>query len=52
MAIALHPYLSGLPHRIGALDVALAYICRHEGVWRATGSEISRHFLAQAAARA
>ena len=51
MAIALHPYLSGLPHRIGALDVALAYICRHEGVWRATGSEIARYFLAQAAAR-
>ena len=47
MAIALHPYLTGMPHRIGALDAALDYICRHEGVWRATGSEICRHFLAQ-----
>ena len=47
MAIALHPYITGVPHRIGALDAALAYICRHEGVWRATGSEICRHFLAQ-----
>jgi allantoinase len=41
MAIALHPYLTGVPHRIGALEEALAYICRHEGVWRATGSQIA-----------
>jgi peptidoglycan/xylan/chitin deacetylase (PgdA/CDA1 family) len=45
MAIALHPYLTGLPFRIGALEDALAYICRHEGVWRATGSEIVRHWV-------
>jgi allantoinase len=47
MAIALHPYITGVPHRIGALDAALAYICRHDGVWRTTGSEICRHYLAQ-----
>ncbi len=47
MAIALHPYLTGQPHRIGALDSALEYICRHDGVWRATGAEIADHFLAQ-----
>ena len=41
MAIALHPYITGMPHRIGALDAALEYICRHEGVWRTTGSEIA-----------
>jgi allantoinase len=41
MAIALHPYLTGLPHRIGALDSALEYVCQHEGVWRATGAEIA-----------
>ncbi|MBM3504450.1 MAG: polysaccharide deacetylase [Alphaproteobacteria bacterium] len=40
MAIALHPFVIGVPHRIGALDAALGYICRHPGVWRATGSEI------------
>jgi allantoinase len=40
MAIALHPYLTGAPHRIGALDAALAYICKHEAVWLATGGEI------------
>jgi allantoinase len=47
MAIALHPYLTGTPHRIGALDAALDYICRHDGVWRTTGSEICQHFRAQ-----
>ena len=41
MAIALHPYLIGMPNRIGALDSALEYICKHEGVWLATGSEIA-----------
>jgi peptidoglycan/xylan/chitin deacetylase (PgdA/CDA1 family) len=51
MAIAIHPYITGVPHRIGALDAALAYICRHDGVWRATGSEICRHYLAQQAKR-
>jgi peptidoglycan/xylan/chitin deacetylase (PgdA/CDA1 family) len=48
MAIALHPYLSGLPYRIGALDAALQVICRDEGVWRATGGEIAREFKAGA----
>jgi peptidoglycan/xylan/chitin deacetylase (PgdA/CDA1 family) len=51
MAIALHPYLTGAPHRIGALDSALEYVLRHDGVWRATGAEIAAHFLAQPAAR-
>ena len=41
MAIALHPYITGVPHRIGALDGALEYICRHAGVWLATGAEIA-----------
>jgi hypothetical protein len=47
MAIALHPYLIGVPHRIGAFDAALKYICKHKKVWKATGSEIARHYLAQ-----
>jgi allantoinase len=47
MAIALHPYLTGVPYRIDAFDAALAYICRHPRVWRATGSEIARHYRAQ-----
>jgi peptidoglycan/xylan/chitin deacetylase (PgdA/CDA1 family) len=40
MAICLHPYIIGVPHRIGGLDRALRYICSHAGVWCATGSEI------------
>jgi hypothetical protein len=47
MAIALHPYLTGVPHRIDAFDAALAYICRHPHVWKATGAEIARHYRAQ-----
>ena len=47
MAIAVHPFVAGQPHRIDALDAALEYICSHVGVWRATGWEIVQHFLAQ-----
>jgi allantoinase len=48
MAIAIHPYLTGVPHRIDAFDQALAYICRHDRVWKATGTEIAHHFATQA----
>jgi len=44
MAIAVHPFLTGQPHRIVALDRALEYICRHPGVWKATGWEIVQHY--------
>ncbi|MDE3100922.1 MAG: polysaccharide deacetylase family protein [Chloroflexota bacterium] len=44
MAIALHPYLSGYPHRIGAIDDALGYVRSHDGVWLATGREIADAF--------
>jgi peptidoglycan/xylan/chitin deacetylase (PgdA/CDA1 family) len=40
MAIALHPFLIGSPHRIRYLDRALQHIARHDKVWFATGSEI------------
>ena len=41
MAIPLHPFIIGVPLRIRYLDLALEYICSHEGVWRATGGEIA-----------
>lgn len=44
MGIPLHPYLSGVAHRVDALDAALAYICRHDGAWLATGPEILRYY--------
>jgi allantoinase len=40
MAIALHPFLIGVPHRIRYLDRALKYISSHQKVWFATGHEI------------
>lgn len=45
MAICLHPFIIGVPHRIGALDDALKYIGGHDGVWKATGSQIIEHYL-------
>jgi peptidoglycan/xylan/chitin deacetylase (PgdA/CDA1 family) len=44
MAIAVHPFVTGQPHRIGALDAALEHICSHEGVWLATGRGIVEHY--------
>jgi peptidoglycan/xylan/chitin deacetylase (PgdA/CDA1 family) len=47
MAIALHPFLTGVPHRIRTLDRALGYIGSHGKVWFATGSEIVEAYRAQ-----
>jgi allantoinase len=49
MAIAIHPFVSGVPHWIGAIDAGLDYICSHADVWRATGSEIATHFAREVA---
>lgn len=49
MAIALHPFVSGAPYRIGAIDAALEYICKHDGVWLATGEQIIREYIASGA---
>jgi peptidoglycan/xylan/chitin deacetylase (PgdA/CDA1 family) len=46
MAIALHPYLIGLPHRIGSLRRLLGHIAEHDGVWWATGAEIAARYRA------
>ena len=40
MAISCHPYISGVPHRIGYLEALYDYILSHEGVIMATGGEI------------
>jgi peptidoglycan/xylan/chitin deacetylase (PgdA/CDA1 family) len=47
MAIALHPFLIGVPHRIRTLDRALGYIASHGNVWFATGSEIIQAYRGQ-----
>src|SRR3990172_8663482 len=45
MAIAVHPYVVGFPHRIWALESALDYIRGHDAVWFATAEEIVDHYL-------
>ncbi len=47
MAIALHPFLIGVPHRIRTLDRALSYIASHGNVWFATGSVIIDAYRSQ-----
>lgn len=51
MAIAIHPFVTGQPHRVVALERALDYICGHGGVWLATGREIVQHYQASEFAR-
>ena len=40
MAISIHPYLTGVPHRIRYLEALYDYILGHEGVVMWTGAEI------------
>jgi allantoinase len=44
MAIALHPFIIGTPHRIGALAEALRYL-KKRGVWFAKAGEIADDFI-------
>jgi peptidoglycan/xylan/chitin deacetylase (PgdA/CDA1 family) len=48
MAISLHPYLSGVPHRIGFLEQAIDHIRGHDGVAWMTGEEIADWYRAAA----
>ncbi|WP_127753297.1 polysaccharide deacetylase family protein [Devosia sp. 1566] len=47
MAISIHPYLTGAPHRIKYLEMLYDYILGHEGVAMLTGSEILDWFKTQ-----
>jgi peptidoglycan/xylan/chitin deacetylase (PgdA/CDA1 family) len=47
MAISVHPYLSGVPHRIGYLEQLYDYVLGHEQVLVWTGEQILDWFLAQ-----
>ncbi len=40
LSIAIHPYISGVPHRIKYLEAFLDYARGHEGVAFWTGEEI------------
>jgi len=47
MAIAIHPYLTGVPHRIKYLEALYDYILGHEGVVMWTGAEILDWYRAE-----
>ena len=47
MAISVHPYITGVPHRIGYLEGLLDYIQGHEGVAWMTASEIGDWYTGQ-----
>ena len=40
MAIAVHPYIHGVPHRIKYFEAVYDYMRRQKGVWMTTGEEI------------
>jgi peptidoglycan/xylan/chitin deacetylase (PgdA/CDA1 family) len=50
LCLPIHPFVTGTPQRIDALDAVLAHILSHDGVWAATGSEIVDYYLASGAA--
>jgi peptidoglycan/xylan/chitin deacetylase (PgdA/CDA1 family) len=47
MAISIHPYLTGVPHRIKYLEALYDHILAHDGVMMATGAEILDCYLGQ-----
>ncbi|MFN3147450.1 MAG: polysaccharide deacetylase family protein [Paracoccaceae bacterium] len=49
MAISIHPYITGVPHRIGALEALLDHIKAQEGVTWMTASEIGDWYGAEMA---
>ncbi|GAA5264288.1 hypothetical protein ACOSOMT5_P0708 [Acidiphilium sp. MT5] len=51
MAISIHPYLTGVPHRIKYLEALYDYILGHQGVVMWTGAEILDWYLGQTVER-
>ena len=48
MAIAIHPYISGQPHRIKYLEAFYDHVSRFEGVLHWNGAQIYDWYLATA----
>jgi peptidoglycan/xylan/chitin deacetylase (PgdA/CDA1 family) len=51
MAIAVHPYISGVPHRIKYFEQIYAYMKKRRGVWFCKGEEILDWYRAAAGTR-
>ena len=49
LALSIHPWLLGQPHRIGALEAVLGHLAAQAGVWSASGAEIVAAWQAQQA---
>jgi hypothetical protein len=49
MGIAVHPFLSGVPHRIKYFEQALAYLKQQPGVLFWTGEQILDWYMTQPA---
>jgi peptidoglycan/xylan/chitin deacetylase (PgdA/CDA1 family) len=47
MALAVHPYISGVPHRIRYFEAVYDYLATKKGVWLATGEEIYAWYRSQ-----
>jgi len=47
MAISVHPYLTGVPHRISFFEQLLDYIIKHQDVEIMTGKDIYNWYTAQ-----
>jgi len=48
LALSLHPWVLGQPHRIAWLEQVLEYVTGHDGVWSAPAAEICAAWQAQA----
>jgi len=44
LALSIHPWMLGQPHRIGRLEQVLEHISGHDGVWTAGAGEIISHW--------
>jgi allantoinase len=49
VTLSLRPWVSGVPHRIAAVEAVLDHILSLAGVWNATGAEILEAWTAQQA---
>jgi hypothetical protein len=47
VALSLRPWISGVPHRIAAIDQVLDHMLRRGGIWSGTGAEILERWNAQ-----
>ena len=45
LAISLHPWVMGQPHRMKHLEAALAYVLAQPGVWNAQPGDILEAFV-------